>query len=412
VIYLFESYNFRMLRNNRIELGKFNVLVGQNATGKSTFLAALQLIADILLAGLNEALTKSAGGQEAAFQEFCFEQSGKICLALEMTVPDRVGTLVNLRYELRLEAVGNQRPRISGENLFVLPANATVNTGRDGKNEREVYHTIVPQERGWYPVLKKTNDGTDTFFPSDDGPPIVVRFGPDRPALGFVPEDAENFALAMSVRDLLRDGVTTIALEAARLRAPSPPRGGDTMASDGSNLAVIASDLRNRDPILFDDWVLHVSRVIQGLEVLNILERPEDKHRILRALFRGNPGNHIPSWHLSDGTLRLLALTLLSYSATEQSRGLYLIEEPENGLHPLAIQSVYQALSNPPGDLQVFCATHSPIFMANVRLEDVLVFRRGSEGESVVLRGPDVPELASWKEGANLADLFAAGVLS
>jgi len=44
-------------------------------------------------------------------------------------------------------------------------------------------------------------------------------------------------------------------------------------------------------------------------------------------------GLSAPSWVVSDGTLRLLALTLLAYAP--DVHGIYLIEEPENGIHPV-----------------------------------------------------------------------------
>ncbi len=107
-----------------------------------------------------------------------------------------------------------------------------------------------------------------------------------------------------------------------------------------------------------------------------------------------------------------MALTLLSYSATEEDLDTYLIEEPENGLHPLAIQVVHEALSKPPANSQVLCATHSPIFLAQTDLEHALVFRRAPEGSAIVRRAPEIPELQEWTGRVNLVDLFVTGVLA
>jgi predicted ATP-dependent endonuclease of OLD family len=106
-----------------------------------------------------------------------------------------------------------------------------------------------------------------------------------------------------------------------------------------------------------------------------------------------------------------MALTLLSFASKPSGGELYLVEEPENGLHPLAIQTVFDALSLSTG-AQILCATHSPIFLAQVALKDALVFRRSPEGYAIVRRGPEVPELANWPGRSNLAALFATGVLS
>ena len=112
---------------------------------------------------------------------------------------------------------------------------------------------------------------------------------------------------------------------------------------------------------------------------------------------------------LSDGTLRMMALSLLSYAAEPDASGVFLIEEPENGLHPLAIQTVYQALAAPPDGVQMLCASHSPVMLSHSTLEQVLVFRRTVEGSAIVRHGREVPELVDWTARDNLADLFEVG---
>lgn len=68
-------------------------------------------------------------------------------------------------------------------------------------------------------------------------------------------------------------------------------------------------------------------------------------------------GLQAPSWLVSDGTLRFLALTLLAY--LPDPAGPYLIEEPENGIHPRNVETVFESLSSV-YDAQVLLATHSP----------------------------------------------------
>ena len=44
--------------------------------------------------------------------------------------------------------------------------------------------------------------------------------------------------------------------------------------------------------------------------------------------------DHMITFARRHGTLRLLALSLLAYAEAEDQRGLYLVEEPENGVGP------------------------------------------------------------------------------
>jgi predicted ATPase len=110
----------------------------------------------------------------------------------------------------------------------------------------------------------------------------------------------------------------------------------------------------------------------------------------------------------SDGTLRLLALTLPAY--LPELNGVFLIEEPENGIHPKAVETVFQSLSNVT-EAQVLLATHSPIILSLVEPRQVLCFAKNDEGATDIVRGDEHPALSDWQEDPNLGVLFAAGVL-
>ncbi len=116
----------------------------------------------------------------------------------------------------------------------------------------------------------------------------------------------------------------------------------------------------------------------------------------------------MPSWVISDGTLRLLAQTIIPYLSEKDK--IYMIEEPENGLHPLAIECIYQSLSSV-YQSQVFLATHSPAILNLARLKEILCFSKTESGSVDVIRGEDHPKLKDWQERVDIASLHAAGVL-
>ncbi len=110
----------------------------------------------------------------------------------------------------------------------------------------------------------------------------------------------------------------------------------------------------------------------------------------------------------SDGSPRLLALTLPAYLPRES--GIYLIEEPENGIHPLAIETIFKSLSSIYG-AQVILATHSPVALGAAAPREILCFSKTSEGATKILSGVDHPALKEWRGESNLGALFAGGVL-
>lgn len=118
-------------------------------------------------------------------------------------------------------------------------------------------------------------------------------------------------------------------------------------------------------------------------------------------------GLELPSWMVSDGTLPL-ALTLLAY--IPELSGIYLIEEPENGIHPRVIEVAFQSLSSVYG-AQILLATHSPVILGLADPSHVLCFARDEEGATEIVRGSEHPALRHWRGETNLGVLFAGGVL-
>jgi predicted ATPase len=139
---------------------------------------------------------------------------------------------------------------------------------------------------------------------------------------------------------------------------------------------------------------------------IRTVEREDDKHRYLVVQYQNDL--EIPSWTASDGTLRLLALTLPAY--LPDLEGIFLIEEPENGIHPRAVETMFQSLSNV-YDAQMLLATHSPIILSTVEPEQVLCFAKDHSGATDIVRGDQHPALLDWQRDPSLGTLFAAGVL-
>ena len=159
-------------------------------------------------------------------------------------------------------------------------------------------------------------------------------------------------------------------------------------------------------PEKFQEWLLHLQTALPEIVGIETFERPEDRHRYLIVCYRN--GIKVPSWLISDGTLRLLALTILAYLPMKDQ--IYLIEEPENGIHPSAVETVFQSLRSVYHS-QVLVATHSPVILSAASSEDILCFAKTLEGATDIVSGDRHPALRDWKGATNLGVLFASGVL-
>ena len=190
------------------------------------------------------------------------------------------------------------------------------------------------------------------------------------------------------------------------MRLPSPPGQIRRFLPDGSNLPWVVQRLKKEHPDHHANWIAHLRSALPDVADVRTIERPEDKHCYLMICYEG--GLEVPSWTASDGTLRLLALTLPAYLAAMQ--GVFLIEEPENGIHPRAVETVLQSLSSV-YDAQVLLATHSPVILGASEPEQVLCFSKTASGATDIVRGSDHPALQDWQRETTLDVLFAGGVL-
>jgi len=134
----------------------------------------------------------------------------------------------------------------------------------------------------------------------------------------------------------------------------------------------------------------------------------DDIRELLTVQLTEASGLTLPARSLSEGTLRFLALCVLLEDSSVS--GLLCMEEPENGIHPRAVETMYQSLSNVYG-AQVLLATHSPIVLSMVEPSHLLCFSKDEEGATKIVSGDDHPALKAWRHETSLSTLFAAGVL-
>lgn len=410
-----EASGYRSLRYVRQELGGFQVLVGPNGSGKSTFLDVVGFLRDLLEDGVTAAVSARTPN---VYDLVWKDGSGFFELAVELEVdvphPEFPTYAPTLRPCLTRYAV---RVGMEDGQLGVLAEQLILFTGTergDSVHPRTPPSLNRPDEsilaelprKDPALLLRKDEGGTVHFRSQREGTSLPFRIGRERLGLANLPEDEVRYPVATRVRRFLSEGIRTLSLSGESMRMPSSPGASRLLLPNGANLPWVVDELRRRDYDRLTRWIGHLRTVLPGLATVETRERPEDRHRYLWLTFES--GLRAPSWTLSDGTLRLLALTLIAYAPAEDT--VWTVEEPENGIHPAAVEAVYQSLSSAYGG-QVLCATHSPVMVALAEPEELLVFSQSPDGATEVVRGDRHPLLRDWKAGTDLGTLFAAGVL-
>ncbi|WP_180542161.1 AAA family ATPase [Nevskia soli] len=180
-----------------------------------------------------------------------------------------------------------------------------------------------------------------------------------------------------------------LQLEPSSLREPDGFTAPATLASDGAHLPAALYHLANSadqggsDPaVVYSEVANRVGQLIN--DVKSVYVDRDERRQLLTVYVGGRDGTAYPARSLSDGTLRFLALSVLSLDPDPQ--GVICLEEPENGIHPERIPAMIQLLRDLTTDVenndvedgtralrQVIINTHSPSVVMQVPDDSLLV---------------------------------------
>lgn len=172
---------------------------------------------------------------------------------------------------------------------------------------------------------------------------------------------------------------------------------------DAANLAAFLHRLRDAHPTEYRLIRDTVRLVAPFFDDFKLKPRKRGDEQKLRLDWTQKSSDMVfQPWHLSDGTLRFigLATTLLQPNPPTT----ILIDEPELGLHPYAIQILGGLVRSASTRTQVVITTQSPLLVSQFEAEDILVADR-REGGSLFTR-LDTDGLSKWLTEYSLGELW------
>lgn len=385
------------------ELGKLNVLIGTNGSGKSNLVEVLALLAAApgdLLRPIRE-----GGGTE----EWLWKGDQSLPTATVEVTLDYPDGEMPLRYRLAFTSTAGRFDLVD-EALF--PATSP------GDPVPYFYYSYDDGD----PILNVIT--MESFTPGGDQPEPggsgETKGGRSERSL---PREKikSNQSILSQRRDadlypeLTYTGERLAALRffrewnLGRSTAPRLPQKVDLpedfLLEDASNLGLVLNSLLN-DPRKKQELLAHLHTLYEEVEDLHTKLQGGTVQVFFHERGLARP---VPATRLSDGTLHFLCL--LTILCHPEPPSVVCIEEPEVGLHPDAITTVAELLIEASERTQLIVTTHSDVLVSALSEipEAVIVAERDENGTQ--LRRLEREALAEWLEKYRLGEVWLSGEL-
>ncbi len=179
----------------------------------------------------------------------------------------------------------------------------------------------------------------------------------------------------------------------------------DVLRNDASNLAAFLYRLQETDRSSYDRIVDAVRNVAPFFDDFQLRPDRLNADRIQLEWKQRSSASYFGPNALSDGTLRFICIATLLLQPNPPS--LILLDEPELGLHPYAINLVAEMLEACTG--QVIVSTQSVTLLNRLDISDVLIAEQ-VEGATQLTR-PDVSKLEAWLGEYGLGELWEKNLM-
>jgi len=372
---------FKSLRDVELPLSPLTVLVGPNAAGKSNLLDALRLLQDGLREDMRTAVKRRGDCAVLFLGERLDELPNGFETEVDCELPHHVvSTFLRYRYRYDWDYVGGE---ISEEALT-----------RHKKKSGAVVSSILEAHHGQVAATITSADGSH----GTGGLDLVGQGLLGLKAVSYWDDCEEARDLRLYI-----ESWRFLIPEVAAIRAPRRSSREDVLEPSAGNLANV---LRTLDESKSEA----LPRIIEDLKTLlgfvEDLRTETERGQVSLLLREKGRATDLESLHLSDGTLRLLAM--LTALHTLPSPGLLCIEEPEHGLHPSLLGPLIGALRSvcgPRSHRQVVLTTHSADLVDCLEPSELRPIERGEVGDTV-LRTLDKRQHVRWLKDFRLGQLW------
>ncbi len=415
-----EVRNFKSFKKLELNLDKFNVVIGSNASGKSNFVEIFKFIRNIVIFGLENAISMEGGIEYLRNMKIDTSDNFYLKIVSDQEVKRAVrkeGTgLIGIKvyettyeFELKFKKEGSGF-KIVKDNL-IQKCKFVKLVGQREKEEIGEGEIILSR-------------GTDGKIKSDISSKEQIPVKEDDIYPQFLREEKLHYtdALIHILQPFfipLGNNLTGISAYNFDPRAPKkliPIAGKLELEEDGSNLPLCLKNIikneEKRKKIL--NLLSHCLPFIEKIDV------EEREGKLLLKFKEEYFAQDLPAFLTSDGTINITAIIVALYfndirniiEEPEQELPLTIIEEPERNIHPYLISKVVDMMKDASQHKQIIITTHNPEILKYADLNNILLISRDKDGFSTISKPADKERVKIFlKNDIGIDELYVQNLL-
>jgi predicted ATPase len=358
---------YKSIERADVELGPINVLIGANGAGKSNLIHFLRLLSHMSRVRLREFVAKSGGADSL------LHYGAKRTPACEATID--LERLISTEEEARASSVA-----YSFRLNAVPPGSIVV--------DREAVRYNGDEPTRWHELARGLNESALC-----EGSEAAVSIG----------QMVQTFLWGIAIYHLNDTSAE------ARIRQPCYVDDNRKLDGAGANLAAIIYRLSKQSQQIPN--FSYYKRIVDTIQQF----APWFRDYAVAPLELNNKSVQL-DWHdsrserlfgpheLPDGALRAMALTTLLLQPERYMPSLIVIDEPELGLHPAAINVIAALLKGASLRSQVIIATQSVTMLEEFDAGDVIVVDREDGRSTFTRQSPE--RLKEWLDEYTIGELW------
>jgi len=405
--------NFKSFKKLEVELGKFDVLIGANASGKSNFIQIFQFLRDIIESGLENAISMQGGveylrniniGPSENFsvevvsdQKFTYGiRTKKGLIGVKI-----YGVIYGFAMKFKKRGLGFEivKDKLTQKCKFVrLERQKEKVKEKEKLGEGEIIFSRADSK-----IEINLNKPAEVLIKEDDMIPPFLREGK-------LPPNTLLFETPFFSLPPLREVFSDISIYDFDPKLPKkaiPITGKAELEEDGSNLSIVLKNIigyKDKKRKFFN----LISELLPFVDKLDV-EKFADKSLLFTLREKYFEKQYLPASLISDGTINITALITALYF---EEKLLTIIEEPERNIHPYLISKVIEMMKDTSQKKQIIATTHNPEMVKYAGLENILLVTRDKEGFSTISRPADKEEVKTFlKNEIGVEELYVQNLL-